>query len=115
VLLNIGSGAAHNVYVGWSAYCAGKAAADHWVRTAGAEQQRRGGRCRILSVAPGIVATAMQEQIRATDERDFPQVERFRAFHADGDLRDPDDVARELWDLLDRDLENGAVLDLRNG
>jgi len=65
-LLNIGSGAAHNVYEGWSAYCAGKAAADHWVRTVGAEQQRRGGHCLVVSIAPGIVATAMQEQIRRT-------------------------------------------------
>jgi len=113
-LLNIGSGAAHNVYEGWSAYCAGKAAADHWVRTVGAEQQRRGGGCLVVSVAPGIVATAMQEQIRATAERDFPEVERFRALHAEGALRDPDDVARELWDLLGSALENGSVRDLRD-
>ncbi len=114
VMLNIGSGAARSVYEGWSAYCGGKAAADHWVRTVGAEQDRRGGRCRVLSVAPGIVATAMQEQIRETAERDFPEVERFRTYHAEGALRDPDEVARELWALLERDLENGAVLDLRD-
>lgn len=113
-ILNVGSGAARNVYEGWSAYCAGKAAADHWIRTVGAEQQRRGTRCRLLSVAPGVVATAMQEAIRATPERDFPQLARFRELHEDGDLRDPDQVAKELWALLDRDLENGAVVDLRD-
>lgn len=114
-LLNISSGAARNVYEGWSAYCAGKAAADHWVRTVGAEQTRRGGRCRVISVAPGIVATAMQTHIRETPERDFPQVERFRSLHAEGALRDPGEVAAELWAILDRDLENGAVVDLRDG
>ena len=114
-LLNIGSGAAHNVYEGWSAYCGGKAAADHWVRTVGAEQARRGGRCRVLSVAPGVVQTDMQKQIRETAERDFPEVERFREMHSEGALRDADEVARELWNLLERDLENGAVLDLREG
>jgi len=112
-LLNIGSGAARNVYEGWSAYCGGKAAADHWVRTVGAEQQRRGGRCRVLSVAPGVVETAMQEQIRDTAERDFPDVEAFQAMKTEGALRDADVVARELWELLERDFENGAVLDLR--
>jgi len=113
--LNIGSGAAHNVYEGWSGYCGGKAGADHWVRTVGAEQRRRGGRCRVLSIAPGVVATSMQEAIRATPERSFPDVARFQALHDDGELRDADEVAGELWTLLtDGDLENGAVVDLRD-
>jgi benzil reductase ((S)-benzoin forming) len=112
-LLMIGSGAARHVYPGWSAYGAGKAAVDQWVRTAGAEQALRGGRCRVLSVAPGVVATAMQEEIRATAARRFPEVARFVELHEQGALRDPDEVARELWALLDRSLPNGAVLDLR--
>lgn len=114
-LVMISSGAASGVYEGWSAYCAGKAAVDHWVRTVGAEQARRGGRCRLLSVAPGIVETAMQEQIRATAADGFPEVERFRDLHREGALRRPDDVARDLWALLDRELDNGAVVDLREG
>lgn len=113
-LLMISSGAARNVYPGWSAYCAGKAAVDHWVRTAGAEQSLRGGRVRLLSVAPGIVETPMQAQIRASRAEDFPEVERFRELHAEGALRAPDAVARELWELLRSGFENGAVLDLRN-
>lgn len=112
-VLMIGSGAARNVYEGWSAYGAGKAAVDQWVRTVGAEQARRGGRVRVLSVAPGIVESAMQQQIRASLARDFPEVERFRALHAEGALRKADDVARELWQLLTGSFENGAVLDLR--
>jgi benzil reductase ((S)-benzoin forming) len=113
-LLMIGSGAAHTVYEGWSAYCAGKAGVDHWVRTVGAEQERRGGRCRVFSVAPGVVATAMQQQIRETSAHHFPDVERFHELHRDGELRDPDGVANELWQLLERGLDNGAVLDLRD-
>jgi benzil reductase ((S)-benzoin forming) len=113
-ILMIGSGASHNVYEGWSAYCGGKAAVDHWVRTVGAEQARRGGRCRVLCAAPGVVETPMQERIRATAEDAFPDVERFRELHRDSALRDPVDAARDLWALLDRDLENGTVLDLRD-
>jgi benzil reductase ((S)-benzoin forming) len=112
-LVMIGSGAAHSVYEGWTSYGAGKAAVDQWVRTAGAEQERRGGRVRVLSVAPGVVATAMQEEIRATPERDFPERARFVALHEGGELRDPDTVAADLWALLERDLANGSVLDLR--
>jgi benzil reductase ((S)-benzoin forming) len=112
-LLCIGSGASRSVYEGWSGYCAGKAATDHWVRTAGAEQARRGDRCRIVCVAPGVVATAMQAEIRATAARDFPDVERFVELDREGQLRDPREVARELWALRERALENGAVIDLR--
>ena len=114
-LLFIGSGASTSVYEGWSGYCAGKAAVDHWVRTVGAEQEHRGGRCRVLCVAPGVVATAMQQEIRDTPERDFPSVERFHEVHRDGVLRPPHDVARELWALVERDLPNGSVLDVRRG
>ena len=57
-LLMIGSGAASSVYRGWSAYCGGKAAVDHWVRTVGAELRHRGSATRVASVAPGVVATA---------------------------------------------------------
>lgn len=113
-LLFIGSGASTGVYEGWSGYCAGKAATDHWARTAGAEQRRRGDRCRIVCVAPGVVATAMQEEIRETPERDFPERARFQALHREGQLRDPLEVARELWALRERELPNGAVLDLRD-
>jgi benzil reductase ((S)-benzoin forming) len=110
----ISSGAARSVYQGWSAYGAGKAAMDHWVRTAGAEQERRGGRVRLFSVAPGVVETAMQEQIRATASEDFPEVQRFHELAERGELRDPLDAARDVWSLLDRELPNGAVVDLRD-
>jgi benzil reductase ((S)-benzoin forming) len=113
-LVNVGSGAAHSVYEGWSAYCGGKAAADHWVRTVGAEQHRRGDRIRVLSVAPGVVETAMQAQIRETDAHDFPDVARFVALHEGGDLRDTAAVAADFWGLLEKDLPNGSVLDLRD-
>jgi benzil reductase ((S)-benzoin forming) len=113
-LVMISSGAAHSVYEGWTSYGAGKAAVDQWVRAAGAEQLRRGNRCRVLSVAPGIVATAMQEEIRATSADAFPEVAKFVGLHEAGELREPATVAREIWGLLDLDLPNGAVVDLRD-
>jgi benzil reductase ((S)-benzoin forming) len=112
-LLLISSGAAHSVYPGWSAYGAGKAAVDQWARTAGAEQALRGDRVRVLSVAPGIVATAMQEQIRTTAAADFPEVARFALLFESGQLREPREVAAKIWALLERALPNGAVVDLR--
>ncbi len=114
-MLMIGSGAAANLYPGWSAYGPGKAAVNQWVRTVGAEQRSRGGNCQVFSIAPGIVATPMQDQIRTVSAREFPNVEDFVSYCERGELSDPDTVADELWGLLRAGkLENGAVLDLRD-
>jgi benzil reductase ((S)-benzoin forming) len=113
-LVLLSSGAARSAYPGWSAYGAGKAATDQWVRTVGAEQSRRGG-VLVLGVAPGVVATGMQELIRDTDPQDFPQVDRFHDLHARGQLVEPAVAAEALWALLDDpDVTTGEVIDLRN-
>ena len=113
-LVMLTSGAARSVYPGWSAYGAGKAALDQWVRDVGAELDLRGSSCRVIAVAPGVVATEMQEQIRATSPHDFPQVDKFVDLHERGELRAPDDAARSIWRLLDTELPNGVVIDLRD-
>jgi benzil reductase ((S)-benzoin forming) len=111
-LVMLSSGAARTAYPGWSAYNAGKAAVDQWVRTVGAEQGEDG--CRVVAVAPGVVDTGMQEHIRSAGEESFPQVERFRALKESGTLSTPEEAARGIWSLLGRRLENGAVVDLRH-
>ena len=114
LLAMVSSGAASTPYPGWSSYSAGKAALDMWVRTVGAEQRDRGGRTTVLSVAPGVVATGMQERIREMDAASFPNVERFRELHRDGQLRDPFDAARDVWRVLTGGAESGSVLDVRS-
>lgn len=114
-MLIIGSGAAANLYPGWSAYGPGKAAVNQWVRTVGAEQRSRGGNCQVFSIAPGIVATPMQDQIRTVSAHEFPDVDAFIGYREQGELSDPDAVAAELWGLLcGGKLENGSVIDLRD-
>ncbi|MGH8896895.1 MAG: SDR family NAD(P)-dependent oxidoreductase [Egibacteraceae bacterium] len=113
-LVLVTSGAATAPYEGWSSYCAGKAAVDQWVRVVGAEQRRQPNGCRVVAVAPGVVATPMQERIRTTDPHDFPAVRKFVDLYESGQLRDPKDAARGIWGLLDRDLDSGAVVDLRD-
>jgi benzil reductase ((S)-benzoin forming) len=112
-LVLVSSGAARTAYAGWSAYGAAKAATDHWVRTVAAEQEGRDRPVRVVAIAPGVVATAMQEVIRATDAAHFPNVERFRSLHAEGQLADPDDVAVRLWRHLDA-ADLAPVSDLRD-
>lgn len=112
-LVMISSGAAQGVYAGWSAYGAGKAALDQWVRNVGAEQARRGG-VRIASIRPGVLATTMQEEIRASNERDFPTVARFHGLHDDGVLVDPAVAAQRIWEAIERGVETGSVIDIRS-
>lgn len=113
-LVIISSGAAVTDYPGWSAYCAAKAGLERWVGTVGAEQEQRGG-ARVLAIRPGVVATGMQERIRATDPRDFPPVERFHQLHEDGQLSEPGEAAARVWALIDDEqLPSGAVADVRD-
>ncbi|MGC4937083.1 SDR family NAD(P)-dependent oxidoreductase [Kribbella sp. DT2] len=109
-LVMLTSGAAKKPYAGWSAYNAGKAAVDHWVRTVGLEANG----CRVVAVAPGVVDTAMQGEIRKVDERAFPSVERFRELRRTGGLSTPEAAAAGIWSVVERSLPSGSVVDLRD-
>lgn len=78
VLVNISSGAATRPYAGWGPYCASKAAVEQLTEVVAIEEAEHG--LRAHAVAPGLVDTDMQAVIRATDEADFPEVERFRTY-----------------------------------
>ena len=112
-LVMISSGAASSTYPGWSSYGAGKAALNQWVRYVGEEQKSRGG-VHVSSIAPGVIDTDMQTQIRAMSKKDFPKVERFRRLHAEGDLVSPDEAASKFWRVVEAGLETGSVVDLRD-
>ena len=113
-LVMITSGAARNAFEGESSYCAGKAAIDQWVRVVGREQSRRDHGCRVVAIAPGSVDTAMQDEIRATGTDLFPESERFRGIWRDGGLSPPETTAKTIWSLLDRELDNGAILHVKD-
>jgi benzil reductase ((S)-benzoin forming) len=113
-LIVVSSGAAGNPYEGESSYCAGKAALNQWVRVVGQEQARRQPGCRVIAIAPGAVDTAMQDELRSTEPSLLPQAPRFQAMAEHGALLSPDVVAKVIWSLLDRDLDNGSVLHIRD-
>jgi benzil reductase ((S)-benzoin forming) len=92
------------------------AAADEVGSEAGRGSGRRASRvgCRVIAVAPGVVDTAMQGEIRAVAEEAFPAVERFRELKESGSLISAEQAARGIWYLFDREFPNGSVLDLRS-
>lgn len=114
-MLVISSGAGKNPYVGWSAYCTGKAAVDMFVRVLAEEQKAHPHPIEIISFAPGIVDTAMQEQIRSTPIEKFPLLDKFVELKETGALAQPQDVAPIIGGHLMADLfENGQVVDIRD-
>ena len=96
VLVNISSGASTSIYEGWSIYGATKAAVDHFTEIVAAEEPD----VACFAVAPGVVDTDMQAQIRTHGEDTFPAVARFRERHANDDWNSPAWVADHLCGLL---------------
>jgi len=92
---HISSGAARHHYAGWAVYCATKAALDQHARAVALD---RTPRLRICSIAPGVVDTDMQTEIRGATLENFPERERFEKLKRRGELRDPLEVgARLAW------------------
>ena len=87
-IVHISSGAARKPYPGWSIYGASKAALDRHAADAAAEGVR------IVSLAPGVVDTAMQAGMRADPA--FPLRDQFAALHADGKLQSASDTAAKI-------------------
>lgn len=98
-ILHVSSGAAHNAYPGWGAYCMTKAAllmAYQILRMELADRQIAVG-----SVRPGVVDTPMQGLIRQQAEKDFPAVKRFQELKRSGSLLDAQTVAVFMHQLLE--------------
>ncbi|NHZ64377.1 SDR family oxidoreductase [Massilia genomosp. 1] len=114
-IVHVSSGAARNPYTGWSVYGATKAALDHHARSVALDYPIvPDGGVRICSLAPGVIDTAMQAQIRATPESLFPQRERFTALQRDGALASPAQCAAGIIDyVLDQHFGRVPVDDLR--
>jgi NAD(P)-dependent dehydrogenase (short-subunit alcohol dehydrogenase family) len=110
-ILHVSSGAGRNAYPGWSVYCATKAALD---RHAEAVLQDGDPAVRCVSLAPGVIDTGMQAEIRATPASHFPMKERFVQLKQQGALTAPEACAKKLVDyLLAEDFGSEPVADLR--
>ena len=111
-ILQVSSGAARKAYAGWSIYCATKAGLDHHARCVALD---RTPGLLISSVAPGVVDTEMQAEIRASTDERFPDRQRFVDMHRDKALPSPDQTGGRLVEYLLSD-QFGAepVFDLRD-
>ena len=103
---------------GSAVYCAAKAGMDHFSRAVALDEQHRADRAggaRIVSLAPGVIDTDMQTQLRAADASGFPEQDLFRNLHAQGQLTSPHDAAARVLAYLRReDFGEKPVADVRD-
>lgn len=100
-ILNISSGAGKYPIESWATYCSSKAALDLFSLTVAEEFKRLNrNQFHIHSVAPGVVDTGMQEEIRSSAKSDFPLVDKFISYKESDELYSPDHVADKLMELI---------------
>ena len=101
-VLFVSSGLGRHAMAGSAAYCAQKAGLDHFARALALEEGVRPHGARVASVAPGIVDTDMQKQLRGADPARFAGQPTFAGFHSSGALDSPATAAAKVIALLER-------------
>lgn len=112
--VNITSGAAERPIFGWSAYCSSKASINMYTQTSALEQDVLHTGHKIIAFNPGIMDTNMQEKIRSSSKEAFAEVEKFKGYKENKQLRDADTVGGVLIDILNDEasIENGKIYDV---
>lgn len=108
VIVNVSSGAGKNPIDGWAVYCASKAGIDMLSRVVDLEQKIRAKKPQenihkgfhIFSIAPGVVNTGMQEEIRAAQKEDFSRLEDFIGYKVNNQLSEPEFVSKKYINIL---------------
>lgn len=114
-ILNVSSGLGRRAMASAAVYCAAKAGMDHFSRCVALEEQMRPRGARIVSLAPGVIDTDMQIQLRSADPAAFADRERFVRLKTDGLLDTPELAAAKLLAFLDKpDFGREPVADVRD-
>ncbi|UXH80443.1 SDR family NAD(P)-dependent oxidoreductase [Roseateles amylovorans] len=118
-ILNISSGLGRRAMAGSAVYCAAKAGMDNLSRAMALDEEHKAatGRpaARIVSLAPGIIDTDMQAQLRGADDAQFPERHRFAEFKAQGQLASAQDTATRVLKFLARnDFGQQVLADVRD-
>ena len=114
-VLNISSGLGRRAMASQAAYCAAKAGMDHFTRCVALDEALKPHGAKVCSLAPGVIDTDMQVQLRGADSAEFPDKINFENLKLKGQLTSPTDAARQVLNYLGRP-EFGAspVADIRD-
>jgi len=114
-ILNISSGLGRRAMASQAAYCAAKAGMDHFSRCVALEEAGKPHGARICSLAPGVIDTDMQTQLRGADPARFPDIGNFVGMKEKGVLSTPQEAAARVLAFLQRpDFGSHPVADVRD-
>jgi benzil reductase ((S)-benzoin forming) len=114
-VLNISSGLGRRAMASQASYCAAKAAMDHFTRCLALEEALKPHGARVCSLAPGVIDTDMQTQLRGAADAQFPDKAAFVGMKAQGSLTSPFEAAGRLIAYLSRvDFGSNPVADVRD-
>lgn len=114
-VLNISSGLGRRAMASQTAYCAAKAGMDHFTRCLALEEAIKPFGAKVCSMAPGVIDTDMQVQLRSAKTTAFPDQASFLNLHKNGQLSTPADAAAMVLARLDRpDFGSQPVDDVRS-
>ncbi|RST48735.1 SDR family NAD(P)-dependent oxidoreductase [Variovorax sp. DXTD-1] len=114
-VLNISSGLGRNAMGSQAPYCAAKAGMDHYSRAVALEEAHLPNGARIVSLAPGVIDTDMQVQLRGASAEKFPDRGRFEKLKNEGMLDSPETAAAKVLKYLARaDFGSNPVADVRD-
>lgn len=113
-IINISSGLGRRAMAGSATYCATKAGMDHFTRAVALEEASKPNGAKLVSLAPGVIDTDMQVQMRSANPAEFPDHDRFTSLAANGQLSSPAHAARQILGWLDRpDFGANVIADVR--
>ena len=114
-VLNISSGLGRRAMASQAGYCAAKAGMDHFTRCLALDEALKPNGARVCSLAPGVIDTDMQVQLRGAKGEDFPDQANFRQLKETGMLSSPEDAAAKVLAYLGRpDFGAHPVTDVRD-
>jgi NAD(P)-dependent dehydrogenase (short-subunit alcohol dehydrogenase family) len=96
-------------------HCAAKAGMDHFTRCMALDEALYPNGAKVCSLAPGVIDTDMQVQLRSADPAQFPDVINFSNMHAQGQLSSPAQTASRVLAYLTRsDFGSSPFGDIRD-
>ncbi len=114
-VLNISSGLGRRAMASQAGYCAAKAGMDHFTRCLALEEALKPNGAKVCSLAPGVIDTDMQVQLRGADTSAFPDIGNFIGLKDKGLLSSPDHAAAQVLAFLRRaDFGAQPVADVRD-
>lgn len=98
-IIHISSGVARYPMQNWTAYCMSKAALDMHAQVVRSEAPKN---VEIISVAPGIIDTKMQEELRNIKDDRFVMKDKFVHYKEASKLKSPQETAKQIVELFDK-------------